>query len=495
MRDRVRQKLQDDRVADRRCHRDCLVLARGGSSFHDRNAIGSENLFGFKLVEQRSSRDSCLLDRFGDLLAHIECRFGSLDHRRSFVEPAQVVGIAPHVGKSARSSIGIRKCGDAGGIQNCGSFRDALAAHPACQQRLSRSVCVFRHFGSSGGRVGESLRRDDGQQAIAGGIFGNNVDCLHEAPGVGIGQDVDRIVVTPMGGKKSVESLQSVLREHGQLSAGGHERIGSQDSRSARIRDDAKPRAARTRLLAQRFGHVKEVSDVLHAQHTATAEGGFENVVASGQRAGVGRGSAGSGLGTSSLNYDDRLAESNLASCGKEGSRVTHRFHVYENALGVGIVAEIIDEIAPADIEHRSGRHDRAEAHVLLLAPVENGGLQCAALAEERNAAFLRHGFRECGIETDRGIHEAHAVGPDQAQGSALQMLLDFLFESGAIGALLAKSGGDHHRRFHSGIDALANDLRHGLCRSYNQRQIDSAGNVRNPLPGFDSQRLPDGWD
>lgn len=59
-----------------------------------------------------------------------------------------------------------------------------------------------------------------------------------------------------------------------------------------------------------------------------------------------------------------------------------------------------------------------------------------------------------------------------------------------ATGALLAKSSGDYHRRFHSGIDALANDLRHGLCRSYQQRQIDSAENVRNPFLGLDSRDL-----
>jgi len=86
----------------------------------------------------------------------------------------------------------------------------------------------------------------------------------------------------------------------------------------------------------------------------------------------MGCGSPGSGLGTSGFNYDNRLAKSNLASCGKEGPRVTHRLHVDENALGVGIVSEIVDKIAPADIEHRARRHDRAETDVLLPAPIED---------------------------------------------------------------------------------------------------------------------------
>ncbi len=294
--------------------------------------------------------------------------------------------------------------------------------------------------------------------------------------------------------RKLSNSCSVVGREHGQLSAGSHESVGGQHTRSAGIGDDAEARSARTRLLAESLCHIKEVGDVLHAQHAATAEGSFENVIASGQRSGVGRGSAGSGLGASGFDHDDRLAESNLARRRKERSRVAHRLHVNENALGVGIVAEVINEIAPADIEHRAGRNDRAEAHVLLLAPIENRRLQCAALAEESHAAFFRHGLREGGVEADRGIHESHAVGPDQAQRSALQMLFDFLFQQGAIGPLLAKSGRNDDRRFHPGVDALADDLRHGLRRRYNQRQIDSAGNVRNPLLGLDSRDLRMAW-
>src|SRR5579862_9455369 len=107
------------------------------------------------------------------------------------------------------------------------------------------------------------------------------------------------------------------------------------------------------------------------------------------------------GFGASSFDDDDGLAKRDLACSRKKGARVAHRFHVEQNALGVGIVAEVIDEISPAYVEHGAGGNNGAESHVFLLAPVEDGGLQRAALAKKCDAAFLRHCIGETGIEPD----------------------------------------------------------------------------------------------
>ena len=68
--------------------------------------------------------------------------------------------------------------------------------------------------------------------------------------------------------------------ERGQFSAGGHEGVGRQYSRPAGVGDDGQPRPARTRLLAQDFGHIEKVSDILHPQHAALAEGSIATVIA-----------------------------------------------------------------------------------------------------------------------------------------------------------------------------------------------------------------------
>ena len=73
---------------------------------------------------------------------------------------------------------------------------------------------------------------------------------------------------------------------------------------------------------------------------------------------------------------------------------------------------------------------------------------------------------------------------------SAQQLLLDFFFQPRALFALLAKSRGDYHCRFHARVDTLSDDLRHSPRRRHHQRQIDSAGDVANMFLRLDSEHF-----
>ena len=189
--------------------------------------------------------------------------------------------------------------------------------------------------------IGESLRSDDGEQSIAGRIFRNNVDRFHEPLRVGVGQHVHGIAATPVRREKVIELAEWFGRQHGKFAAGRDESVGCQHAGTAGIGDDAEPRPARARLLAQDLRHIKKVRDVLHAQHAAATERGFQHLVTSGQRSGVRCGRARCGFGASGLDDDDRLAQRNLARRGKKRARISDGLHVDQNALGVGIVAEV----------------------------------------------------------------------------------------------------------------------------------------------------------
>ena len=84
------------------------------------------------------------------------------------------------------------------------------------------------------------------------------------------------------------------------------------------------------------------------------AKGGVEHFVAAGQRAGVRGGGLGGGLGAAGLDDDDRLGQGDLARRREERPGVADRFHVDDDALRVGIVAQEIDQVAPVDVEHRA---------------------------------------------------------------------------------------------------------------------------------------------
>ena len=90
----------------------------------------------------------------------------------------------------------------------------------------------------------------------------------------------------------------------------------------------------------------------------------------------MGGGGLGGGLGAAGFDDDDGLGEGHFAGGGQEGAGVANAFHVDDDALGVRIVAEVGDQIAPADIQHGAQGDEGAEADVFLQAPIENGGAE-----------------------------------------------------------------------------------------------------------------------
>ncbi len=130
---------------------------------------------------------------------------------------------------------------------------------------------------------------------------------------------------------------QSVSRQHG---------------RSARVRHDCQSRTLGTRLLVESFSEIEKLRDGVHAQNTAAAEGGVENVILAGERPGVRCSSLGGGLRATRLDHNDRFGECDFACRRQEASCVTDRLHVQHDAARVRIVAQILDQIAPADVQH-----------------------------------------------------------------------------------------------------------------------------------------------
>src|SRR5581483_1041717 len=100
------------------------------------------------------------------------------------------------------------------------------------------------------GGIGAALRRDDGEQAITAGIYGNDVDGPYIACCVGVGQYINRIAATTVGREKIVQSMIRVGGEDGEFAAGGHQGISGKNARASGIGDDAQVRSARPGLLA-----------------------------------------------------------------------------------------------------------------------------------------------------------------------------------------------------------------------------------------------------
>src|SRR5262249_34665717 len=99
------------------------------------------------------------------------------------------------------------------------------------------------------------------------------------------------------------------------------------------------------------------------------------------------------------------------------------------------IVAEVADEVAPADVQHRAGRNDAAKTDLEGNRPIENRGQQGAALAEEGPVASSGSTLGKGGIQARHRIHDPQAIRPNQAGGASPQLLADLALQFCALEA------------------------------------------------------------
>src|SRR3712207_3877232 len=105
----------------------------------------------------------------------------------------------------------------------------------------------------------------------------------------------------------------------------------------------------------------------------------------------MGGSGVGGGLGATGFNDDYGFGEGNLAGRREERAGVTDGLHVGDYALGVRVVAEVVDQISPPDIHHRPYGDEGREADVLPEALVEDRRHEGAALAQKPNVSGAGH--------------------------------------------------------------------------------------------------------
>jgi hypothetical protein len=89
-----------------------------------------------------------------------------------------------------------------------------------------------------------------------------------KALGIGVGENIDGIAMTPVGREKLIEAVHALGRKLGQFAAAGHQRVGGQDGGTAGVGQNGKPWTSGTRLPAEHFRHIEEIGDIVNAQNS-----------------------------------------------------------------------------------------------------------------------------------------------------------------------------------------------------------------------------------
>ena len=104
---------------------------------------------------------------------------------------------------------------------------------------------------------------------------------------ISIAENVNGIVVTPVGGEELIQAAQAFRGKLSQFSAIRHQRVGGQDCRPASIGQDRKPRTLGAGLPAEHFRHIEKVRDIVDPQNSRAAKGRVQNFIAARERPGV----------------------------------------------------------------------------------------------------------------------------------------------------------------------------------------------------------------
>jgi hypothetical protein len=163
--DRLRVKLQYDRVSNLPSGGDRVLLAGCDTRLNGWNAIGRKKLFRFRFSQNLPSRIAHAVD---DLLRGIAVRplTGPFGKARRLVERPQITAVLPHVVERPDGSIRIGECGNVRCIQDRFTSQNVGATHPTRQNRLSQIGVRLQKLGRAR-RVRHRLRRQNDEQSIA----------------------------------------------------------------------------------------------------------------------------------------------------------------------------------------------------------------------------------------------------------------------------------------------------------------------------------------
>src|ERR1043165_2960191 len=157
------------------------------------------------------------------------------------------------------------------------------------------------------------------------------------------------------------------------------------------------------------------------------------------------------GFSMADLDDNDWFGQRHLTRGREKSPRVANRLHVKNDALGMRVVTQIVDQIPPADIEHGTNGNESAEANIFAETPIENGRTQCAALTDETHITRAGHAGSEGCIQSRMGRHYPQAIGTDDAYLSAPGLSKNLLFQVSSSQAALPESsrndnGSRHYR-------------------------------------------------
>jgi hypothetical protein len=403
------------------------------------------------------------------------------------------LGVAAHGGKRAHRRFGGGVVGHAGAAEDLRHLARVAQRQERGQQRLVPARGGGRRHDRRGARqVGHELRGADQDDPVHVGILHHDAEGARETLRVGVPDHVDRVVDRGRPRKGLGEPALRRGVEAGELQAVADRRVGREDARPARVRHDRGAAAQRHGLVRKGARVLEQLVQPLDAQDPRLQEERVVRLVRSGERAGVGARGAGALGGAARLDRDDRLAfvPRDRARDLQEALGALQIFDVQEDHAGLGVVGEVLEEVAFVQVGLVAERGELGEAKALLGHDLQRRDSHRPALREERDAPRRRHPAREGGVHRDGGggVDDAQAIGPHQTHSARARRPRDFRLPRRALGPDLLEPRRDDHGGRHAAAAARLDDPQHRVGGDDDDRQVDRIGDRLHGRVGADPQ-------
>ena len=90
---------------------------------------------------------------------------------------------------------------------------------------------------------------------------------------------------------------------------------------------------------------------------------------------------------------------------------VVQAFHINDNAFGVKLIAQVINEIIEIKVSHGTDTDEMTETQIFPIGPAQNRAADCSGLRNDCDIALLRRIRHQADIKIGQRTKNANAIG------------------------------------------------------------------------------------
>ena len=197
-------------------------------------------------------------------------------------------------------------------------------------------------------------------------------------------------------------------------------------------------------------------------------------------------------LRQAATNRDDRLVAGCRPGRGHELAPARDGLELDQDALGVGIFGQPVEDVGKIDIDRTAEVDGRRKTDALGLGVVEDRAGDCGRLGNQGDFPGQDGDRGNAGVEPDRRDDQATAARAEDADQVRARGIEDGLAGVGQLGAgqLVAQGRADDHRP-RAPLAELGDDFRNVLGAGADDRQIGRLGAFLDPYARAEAETRP----